>query len=356
MDVRALRRLAIGHTMASEGTLSGALDRLGFVQADPIRAPARAQDLILRHRVRGYRAGDLERRYARLPVDEVYLYAYGFMPEAAARLLLPRFDPDSYDGRHVPAGLATDVLAAVQAAGVLHPRDLQAAFGRDRAVNGWGGFSKATTQALDMLLHHGYLRVARREDGIRLYAARPLPDDGFSHEERLRRLVMIVARVLAPVPAPTLSAAASRLARELRSAKPPGRIVAELLESGALERHEVDGLAYLWPTYLRPAPVHRRVRFLAPFDPLVWDRRRFEHLWGWRYRFEAYTPPARRRLGYYAMPMLWGEAIIGWVNCSVRAGRLEVVPGYLADAPAGRDFRSAFDAEVAAMADFLAVA
>jgi uncharacterized protein YcaQ len=51
-----------------------------------------------------------------------------------------------------------------------------------------------------------------------------------------------------------------------------------------------------------PAPEDppARVRFLAPFDPLVWDRRRFEHLWGWPYRFEAYTPAARRTRGYYA--------------------------------------------------------
>lgn len=54
-----------------------------------------------------------------------------------------------------------------------------------------------------------------------------------------------------------------------------------------------------------------QVNFLAPFDPLVWDRRRFEHLWGWSYRFEAYTPPAKRVRGYYAMPLLWGERVIG---------------------------------------------
>ena len=51
-----------------------------------------------------------------------------------------------------------------------------------------------------------------------------------------------------------------------------------------------------------------------PFDPIVWDRRRFEHLWGWAYRFEAYTPEAKRQFGYYAMPLLWGDRVIGWVN------------------------------------------
>ena len=61
-----LRRYAVARTLFKPTTLARAIDRLGFVQADPIRAPARAQDLILRHRVAGYRAGDLERRYPRL--------------------------------------------------------------------------------------------------------------------------------------------------------------------------------------------------------------------------------------------------------------------------------------------------
>ncbi|MGE5101430.1 MAG: DNA glycosylase AlkZ-like family protein, partial [Deltaproteobacteria bacterium] len=61
-----LRRFAVARSLFKPTTLQQALDRMGFVQADPIRAPARAQDLTLRHRVKGYRAGDLERLYAKL--------------------------------------------------------------------------------------------------------------------------------------------------------------------------------------------------------------------------------------------------------------------------------------------------
>ena len=73
----------------------------------------------------------------------------------------------------------------------------------------------------------------------------------------------------------------------------------------------------------RPAAAARRgspeaVRLLAPFDPIVWERRRFEHLWGWDYRFEAYTRPEQRRFGYYAMPLLWGYDVIGWANVSLK--------------------------------------
>ena len=64
------------------------------------------------------------------------------------------------------------------------------------------------------------------------------------------------------------------------------------------------------------------LRLLAPFDPIVWDRLRVQLLWGWAYRFEAYTPPARRVLGYYALPMLRADRLVGWGNVSVREGRL----------------------------------
>ena len=65
-----LRRHAVARSLFAPTTLPRAIARLGFVQADPIRAPARAQDLTLRHRVSDYRAGDLERRYPKLPVEE----------------------------------------------------------------------------------------------------------------------------------------------------------------------------------------------------------------------------------------------------------------------------------------------
>ncbi|HRH89318.1 MAG TPA: crosslink repair DNA glycosylase YcaQ family protein, partial [Rubrivivax sp.] len=100
-----LRRHALARTLFAPTTLPAAIARLGFVQADPLRAPARAQDLILRQRVRDYRAGDLERRFAALGLEEDYLYAYGFLPRATAQLLHPRHDPEEPDGRHRPAGL-----------------------------------------------------------------------------------------------------------------------------------------------------------------------------------------------------------------------------------------------------------
>src|SRR5262249_39247537 len=73
-----LRRYATARSLCEPTTLRRAIARLGFVQADPRRAPARAQDLILAQRVPGYRAGELERRYPRLAIEEAFFINYGF--------------------------------------------------------------------------------------------------------------------------------------------------------------------------------------------------------------------------------------------------------------------------------------
>ncbi|HEX2011144.1 MAG TPA: crosslink repair DNA glycosylase YcaQ family protein, partial [Roseateles sp.] len=85
-----LRRYAIARSLFRPTTLPAAIRKLGFVQADPMRAPARAQDLILMQRVEAYRAGDLERRYQRLDIEEDCFVNYGFLPRQHLALLHPR--------------------------------------------------------------------------------------------------------------------------------------------------------------------------------------------------------------------------------------------------------------------------
>jgi len=102
-----LRAYAAARTLWREPTLQAALDRLGFLQADPIRAPARAQDLQLMQRVRAYRAGDLERRYATLDIEEDSLPNYGFVTPEVHRLLHPRAARPARIEHDAP-GLITD--------------------------------------------------------------------------------------------------------------------------------------------------------------------------------------------------------------------------------------------------------
>ena len=125
-------------------------------------------------------------------------------------------------------------------------------------------------------------------------------------------------------------------------------------------RHRVKGY---WPegespsTPHPPQPEDDAVRLLAPFDPIVWDRARFETLWGWVYRFEAYTPAPKRVRGYYALPLLWRDHVIGWGNVAVREGALDVDLGYVAGhAPRGQAFRRALEEELERMRGFLSLA
>src|ERR1700722_6244511 len=90
LTTERVRRMAVAAAFRPPAPLGRAVRWLGFVQADPIRSPARAQDLILRHRAEDYRAGDLERRFRQLRLEEDFLYAYGMMPRDTWRLLHPR--------------------------------------------------------------------------------------------------------------------------------------------------------------------------------------------------------------------------------------------------------------------------
>jgi uncharacterized protein YcaQ len=123
----------------------------------------------------------------------------------------------------------------------------------------------------------------------------------------------------------------------------------------------VDGHTWYWPQGENPRSrrhvVSEEVRLLAPFDPVVWDRRRFEIFWGWPYRLEVYTPAPKRIRGYYALPMLWGDSVVGWGNLSVVDGRLKASFGYAnGRAPKDPTFRRERDAELARLEKFLGLA
>jgi hypothetical protein len=358
-----LRRFAVARSLFPPTTLRRAIARMGFVQADPIRAPARAQDLILRQRVKDYRAGDLERRYDKLEVEEDFFVNYGFVTHVIQLLMHPR------PHRLLPADVARPsprvqreqekmLLAFVEERGAVHPREVEAHFGHGRVTNYWGGSSHATTQMLDALHYRGKLRVARRDNGIRLYCAHrreaDLPDDA-ALRARLDLLVDVVVNLYAPLPAPSLSYYVKRL----RYAVPQweGKIGAALARARERLTHaRISEIDWYWPNEEIPlsAPPPQGVHLVAPFDPIVHDRKRFELFWGWLYRFEAYTPAPKRKLGYYALPMLWRGRVIGWANLVLRNTTLTRELGYVAgQAPRERAFRSGLAAELEQMRLFL---
>ena len=352
-----LRRFAVARSLFPPTTLKRALHRLGFVQADPIRAPARAQDLILRHRVKNYRAGDLERRYGTLAIEEDYFVNYGFLAREHHRLLHPR--KPSRVWSKARWAKAHEVLEFVRARGDVHPREVDARFNHGRVTNWFGGSSRASTQLLDGMHYRGLLRIARRDNGVRVYAARAAgesPPDEATAQARLDTLVDLIARKYAPLPAQSLG----QLVGFLRLAAPQWATDRKRALAHAKERlasTRIDGTDWYWPADENPrSPRYRcddRVRLLAPFDPIVWDRRRFELFWGWAYRFEAYLPAHKRVRGYYALPMLWGDRVIGWCNVSVVNGRMKVIAGFAGLRPRGAAFKIAFEEELERLGEFL---
>lgn len=345
MNRGTLRAHAVARSLRPAASIGEAVAAMRFVQLDPIRAPARAADLILRQRVPGYRAGDLDRAYRSLGLAEDYLHVYGVMPEATRELLHPRSSAHRFRVEREHPRLSSRVLAHVAREGETHPRDL-ARLGRHSVANDWGGQSAATTRVLEALHFRGTLRVAGRVRGVKVYALALPAVSTQPPALRARALLRLLLDLYAPQPEGSFRQIA-RMVTE--SSLPPGlraRAFEALVEDPEIDRIDVEGVRWLTPAAgNRQGGGEDRVRFLAPFDPVVWDRRRFELLWGWEYRLEAYTPPGRRKFGYYALPMLWRDDAVGWVNASVRGSTLAVAVGYVRGAPRGAPFRRELEAE-----------
>jgi hypothetical protein len=205
--------------------------------------------------------------------------------------------------------------------------------------------------------YRGLVRIAGRAGGVRLYAAREAHAAAVDPDAALDVLVGVIVRKYAPLPERLLG----ELVSHLRYGAPQwatGRRAALVRAKQRLPHARVDGVDWYWPEGENPASKRHApgdaVRLLAPFDPVVWDRRRFEAFWGWAYRFEAYTPASKRVRGYYALPLLWRDRVIGWGNLAQRDGVLDADLGYVAGRPPREAaFRRACEAELDAVGRFL---
>ena len=227
---------------------------------------------------------------------------------------------------------ARDVLDFVRQHGLTRARDVQAHFDHGR-IQRWGGDLNVSSHLLEGLHHRGFLRVARREAGARIYQV-------IEHTARDASLGYLCLLLRHGVP---------HLAAEVRQLQ-------QRVES-RYAHAAVDGRTWFWPGAENPSAARHaiddRLRILSPFDPVVWDRRRFRLFWGWEYKFEAYLPAHQRRMGHYAMPMLWGEEVLGWANLKVVDGRLRHELGFAGPRPRGRPFQRALDAALQRMQEFL---
>ncbi|MEM6600564.1 MAG: crosslink repair DNA glycosylase YcaQ family protein [Verrucomicrobiota bacterium] len=341
------RKRVLQHSLFPPCELGEALKRFGFLQADPIRCPARAQDLILRHRVKNYRAGDLEHRYPELELEECFLYAYGFGGKELWQLIHPKTDKPLTRAEQ-------QVLELVDRYGPMHPKQLASHMGNTRSRNAWGGVSRTVKMTLDALHSRGALRVSHREKGVRLYASSAPMQQTLTPEERFQKITLAALDSIGPTTRKFLLAEIAHYHFLMPQASARRQSLQKMLHSGQIRAEAIHSVEYI---YLNDTTCqHRipdRVRLLAPFDPLVRDRTRFEHLWEWSYRFEAYTPATKRKMGYYAMPVLWQQQVIGWANANVASDRLRVHFEYVNKRPRDPKYRKAAKQEVAALARFL---
>jgi uncharacterized protein YcaQ len=198
---------------------------------------------------------------------------------------------------------------------------------RPLGSRGWWGWTESKA-ALEFLFWCGRITTASRRNFARVYdlVERVIPHEILtaqqpSHAEAQRHLIAIAGRALGV-------ATEMDLRDYFRLPTEEARIrIAELVETGELVPVTVEN----WRAYLhREAKIPRRVdaqALISPFDPLIWERRRPERLFRFRYRIEIYTPAHRREHGYYVLPFLLGDELVARVDLKAerKVGRLQVL-------------------------------
>ena len=297
------RRIAV-RAQLLDGSARGVLDtvrRLGFLQLDPIATVARPQELVLFSRLGPFDAGELDRllwQQRKLFEYDAFVYPIEDLPLQRARMrrrrrfghLKTKRDLWSQEFLRRNARLRRYVLREVDRNGPLLSRDLTYDPPAKAERHAWWGRGDLRLM-MDMLASRGELAVGGRVGTHRLW---DLPERVWPETETL-----------------TWREAERELEERRR------RRLGAWLQRGEWVAHpEVSD-----------EPVPDRVTLLSPFDRLVHDRARTEALWGFFYRLEMYVPKAKREYGYYVLPLLVGDRLVGRAEPRFdrKAGKLELL-------------------------------
>ena len=308
--------------------VQGVIDRIGLLQIDSVNVLARAHLLPLYSRLGPYDIDLLEKASSKRPrrLVEYWAHEASFVPPETHHLLRWRMErADTEAWRTVRAAadqpeLLESVIAEVTRSGPVTAGQVAAAVDPDHVLEkkNWGWNWPPVKSALEYLFWSGRITSAGRTSQFeRRYdlPERVLPDavhaaDPPSREEALDGLLEISARAHGVGTVRCLRDYFRLPARESKEG------IERLAARGRLVPAEVEGFstpAWLHPEARRPRKVSARA-LLAPFDPLIFERRRLEELFGFHYRIEIYTPKAKRRHGYYVLPFLLDERIVGRVD------------------------------------------
>lgn len=328
------------------------VDRLGVLQIDSVNVLARAHLMPVFSRVGPYDTGLLDRASGRAPrrLLETWAHEASYVPPRTYGLLdwRRRAYVDYAWGSisEVPlrhAGVVDEIRGMIADRGPMTASEVHAFFEADhpRTRTEWGWNWTVAKRVLEFLFFTGEVAAARRTSSFeRLYdlAERVVPAEvraapAPTEQDAVRELVAIAARAHG-------IGTERCLLDYFRIRGPLGRAaVADLVDDGVIVPVTVQGWAR--PVYLhRDATLPRRAQgraLLSPFDPLVFERRRLEELFGLRYRIEIYVPEPQRVYGYYVLPFLLGERLAALVDLKAdrRAGVLRVMAAHDATRAAG---------------------
>ena len=313
------------------------IKQLGYVQIDTISVLDRAHHHVLKTRVPNYTEQMLEalvRRDKR--VFEYWSHAAAYLPLDEYRFYLPMMEGFRRSREaELDARLAAEVIERIQSEGPLQSKDFKPPDGH--SSGGWWEW-KPAKQTLEHLFLSGRLMIAHREGFQKVFdlTENVLPGDVDtttpSPEEWYRFLVQRVVRGYGIATAGNITTACRTVGQFVKQPLRAGLLAAikHLLAEGLLEPLRSGGQTwYTLPGALDELPARlppKEIRFLSPFDHAVIDRKRTSDLFGFEYQIECYVPEAKRRYGYYCLPILWGDQLIGRMDAkAVRAtGTFEV--------------------------------
>ncbi len=310
-----------------------AISQLGYLQIDTISVVNRAHEHILQTRIPGAGSQHLNQLMQGRELFEYWSHAAAYLPMAHFRFSQPVMQgwraSRAYDRK-----LAQRVLDRIRTEGPLQSRDFEAPPGH--RSGGWWDW-KPTKKALEYLYLSGELMVSHREGFQKVYDLKEniLPDHVDTrepdHDEWCEHLVLSMLGALGVGSEYDVGYAKSTIKRLSRVAlgKPIRAALNRLVEAGDIVALNVEGIpCYTMQRCLDAFPLRiskHRVQVLSPFDNLVINRRRTRTLFDFDYQLECYVPEPRRKYGYFALPLLWGDELIGRMDAKADRQRSQLI-------------------------------
>jgi uncharacterized protein YcaQ len=333
------------HERPTMRTFQRTVERTGVLQVDSVNVLQRAHYMPLYSRMGPYDVDLLRRAAEQKPrrVVEYWAHVQAFMPVELWPVMRHRMESyrtqrHKWWGTEVTPELTARLLEEIADLGASTARDLDDGLPREKKHWGWNW--SATRRALDYLFMVGDVAIAGRNSQFevrydlpeRVIPAAILDAPTPSPEEATRELVRRAARSHGVATAPCLADYYRMRLQPTAGVAAARHAIDDLIEEGELVPVAIDGWrrpAYLHRDARRPRAVDARA-LLSPFDPVVWERERTERLFDFHYRIEIYVPADKRVHGYYVLPFLLGDRIVGRVDLkSDRAtGRLIVKAAY----------------------------